>query len=209
MYAVLKSLGSRHNRPRHAAKPGYDPQTRDKMNAMTKVLSFPARGNHIFYAEESDLHLLPILRSAWMLLGKQMRVPTPGTNQKKSIFGAMGIRTGEFLHLMFDRKRATEFIDFLEYIIAHYPTGKIHTILDNFSVHKAQSVQARLANNPRVKLYFLPSCMPQLNPIEKAWQHMKAYVTANRLYGSMAALVDAVNAFFEQLTPSMVQTLAA
>jgi len=37
---------------------------------------------------------------------------------------------------------------------------------------------------------------------------MKAYVTANRLYGSMAALVDAVNAFFEQLTPSMVQTLA-
>jgi hypothetical protein len=38
---------------------------------------------------------------------------------------------------------------------------------------------------------------------------MKAVVTANRLYGSMAALVAAVNSFFEQLNPSRVQTLAA
>jgi transposase len=51
--------------------------------------------------------------------------------------------------------------------------------------------------------------MPQLNPVEKVWWHMKAVVTANRLYGSMAALVDAVSAFFEQLSPSRVQTLAA
>jgi len=51
--------------------------------------------------------------------------------------------------------------------------------------------------------------MPQLNPVEKVWRHTTAAVTANRLYGSMAALVDAVNAFFEQLSPSRVQTLAA
>lgn len=38
---------------------------------------------------------------------------------------------------------------------------------------------------------------------------MNAVVAANRLYGSIAALVDAVNAFSEQLCPSRVQTLAA
>jgi hypothetical protein len=52
-------------------------------------------------------------------------------------------------------------------------------------------------------------CMTQLNPVEKIWRHMKAVVTANRLYGSMAALVDAANVFFEQLSPSGVQALAA
>ncbi len=50
---------------------------------------------------------------------------------------------------------------------------------------------------------------PQLNPMEKIWRHMKAVVAANGLYGSMAALVDAANAFFEQLSPSGVQRLAA
>lgn len=72
----------------------------------TKVLSSRVAGDHVIYEDESDLHLLPTLRSAWMPRGKQLRVPTPGTNQKKTVFGAMDIRTGAFMHLIFDRKRA-------------------------------------------------------------------------------------------------------
>ncbi len=121
----------------------------------------------------------------------------------------MDIRTGTFIHPIFDRKRAAEFIEFLEHVVAQYLTGKIHIILDNYGVHKARSVQEWLTGHPRVKLYFLPCYMPQLNPVEKVWRHMKAVVTANRLYGSMAALVDTVNAFFYQPSPSRVQTLAA
>jgi transposase len=209
VYSILRGLGFRHNRPRNAAKRAYDPQAKAKMDAVTEVLSSPVAGNHVIYKDESDIHLLPTLRSAWMPQGKQLRVSTPGANQKKSVFGALDIRIGAFIHRMFDRKRATEFIEFLAYMVAQYPTGKIHIILDNFSTHKARSVQAWLASHPRVKLYSLPCYMPQLNPVEKVWWHMKAVVTANRLYGSMAALVDAVSAFFEQLSPSRVQTLAA
>ncbi len=210
MYGILRGLGFRHNRPRHAAKRAYDPQAKAKMNAITGVLSSRVAGNHVLYEDESDLHLLPTLRSAWMLRGKQLRVPTPGTNHKKSVFGAMDIRTGAFIHRIFDRKRAAEFIEFLDHtVVAQYPTGKTHIILYNFSVHKARSVQAWLTSRPGVNLYFLPCYMPQLNPVEKVWWHMKAVVTANRLYGSMAALVDVANAFFEQLSPSRVQTLAA
>lgn len=205
MHAILKGLGFRHNRPRHAAKRAYDSQAKAKMNAITEVLSSPVAGNHVIYEDESDIHLLPTLRSAWIPQSKQLRVPTPGTSRKRSVFGALDIRTGALIHRIFDRKRATEFIEFLAYIVAQYPTGKIHIILDDFSIHKARSVQGWLASHPRVRLYY----MPQLNPVEKAWRHMKAVVTANRLYGSMAALVAAVVTFFDQLSPSGVQTLAA
>jgi transposase len=66
-----------------------------------------------------------------------------------------------------------------------------------------------LPGHPRVKLYFLPCCKPQLNPVEKIWWLLKAVVTANRLYGLMDALADAVSAFLENLTPSEIQILAA
>lgn len=85
------------------------------------------------------------------------------------------------MYLILDRERAVEFIEFTEHIVCHYPTENIHIILDNFSVHKAPRVQAWLASHPRVKLYFLPCYMPQISPIQKVWQHMKAYVTAKRL----------------------------
>jgi hypothetical protein len=142
MYGILRGLGFRHKRPRHAAKRAYDPQDKAKMNAITEVLSSPVAGSHVIYEDERDIHLLPTLRFAWMPPGRQLRVPTPGANQKNSVFGALGVRIGALIHRIFGRKRATEFIEFLAYIVARYPTGKIHIILGNFSIHKARSVQA-------------------------------------------------------------------
>lgn len=166
---------------------------------MTEVLSSLVAGDHVLYEDESDAHMLPTLGSMWMLRGKQVRVPMPGTNRKKSVFGAMDIRTGALIHLIFDRKRALEFIEFLEHIVSYYSAGKIHIILYNFGVPKARRVKVWLASNPRVKLYFLPCYMSQLNSIEKVWQHMKACASANGLYGSMASLVDAINVFLSSL----------
>jgi len=80
----------------------------------------------------------------------------PGTSQKNSVFGAKGIDTGACMHLICHRKPAVDFIEFLEHIVSHYATGKIHIILDNFNVHKVRSVQGWLANHPRAKLYSLP-----------------------------------------------------
>jgi hypothetical protein len=167
MHNLLRFLGFRHNHPRHAPKPGYDPQAKAKMDAITDVPSSPVAGNHILFEDECNLHLLPTIRAMWMRCGKQTRVPTPGTNQKKSIFGASDIRTGSFIYQIFDRKRSVEFIEFFECIASRCPTGRIHMILDNCSIHKSRAVREWLAKHPRVKLYFLPCYKPQLNPVEK------------------------------------------
>lgn len=54
---------------------------------------------------------------------------------------ALNIRTCGFIRLILDRKRSIEFIEFLEYTAVQYPTGRIHMILDNYSIRKARSVQ--------------------------------------------------------------------
>lgn len=206
---ILVALDFRHNRPRHGPKKAVDPQLKKKLNAILGVLSSKVSGNHVLYEDEADIHLLPAIRAMWMKKGKQVRVPTPGTNRKKSIFGALDIRTGRWLYRIFDRKRTEQFIEFLNYVTRFYPTGKIHIILDNFSIHKAKAVQEWLASHPRVRLYHLPCYMPQLNPVEKIWWRLKAVVAANRLHGTMDALIDAVKTFFELLTASEALTLAA
>lgn len=206
---ILMALDFRHNRPRHGPKKAVDPQLKRKLNAILGVLSSRVSGNHVLYEDEADIHLLPAIRAMWMKKGKQVRVPTPGTNSKKSIFGALDIRTGKWLYRILDHKRTEQFIEFLNYVTSFYPTGMIHIILDNFSIHKAKAVQEWLASHPRVRLYHLPCYMPQLNPVEKIWWRLKAVVAANRLYGTMDALIDAVKTFFELLTTSETLTLAA
>ena len=93
--------------------------------------------------------------------------------------------------------------------IERFEKEGIDCLLHNFSIHKAKAVQEWLASHPRVRLYYLPCYMPQLNPVEKIWWRLKAVVAANRLHGTMGALIDAVKTFFELLASSEALTLAA
>lgn len=63
--------------------------------------------------DESDVHLLPPLRATWMTSGKQVRIPTPGTNKKKAIFGGMDVLNGEWFYHICDKKRTAEFTEYL------------------------------------------------------------------------------------------------
>jgi len=56
----------------------------------------------VLYEDECDIHLLPPLRAMWMKKAKQVRIPTPGTNDRRSIFGALDIRTGTWVYQIFD-----------------------------------------------------------------------------------------------------------
>ncbi len=48
----------------------------------------------LFFADELDIALLPKVGSQWMPKGEQVEVPTPGTNEKRYLAGALDIATG-------------------------------------------------------------------------------------------------------------------
>ena len=51
--------------------------------------------------------------------------------------------------------------------------------------------------------------MQQLNPVEKIWWQLRGVVAANRLYGTLDALIDVVEMSLKELTESEALTLAA
>ena len=67
-------------------------------------------------------------------------------------------------------------------------TKKIILALDNYSVHKTKTVHDFLKEHAaRLRLVFLPTYSPWLNPIELFWRHLKKQVLPNRFFESIAA----------------------
>lgn len=68
-------------------------------------------------------------------------------------------------------------------IEALYPTLRIiHVFLDNARYHHAKLVQDWLAQpGRRVRLHFVPTYCPHLNPIERLWGLMHKHLTYNQL----------------------------
>jgi transposase len=156
----------------------------------------------LLYLDECDLHLLPVIRACWMK-GPRLRVPTPGQNAKRALFGALDARTGRLHHLVRPRKRAAQFVEFLEALAVAYPVGEVILVLDNVITHDAKLVRAWLARpeHARFRFLWLPKYSAhEHNPIERVWGLMKDAVAANRLHGSIDLLVEEADRFFATTT---------
>jgi len=172
-----------------------DPATPLKLRLIEWALASAAV---VLYLDESDLQLLPVIRAMWMR-GPRVRVPTPGQNAKRTIFGALDARTGALHHVLRPRKRAVDFIAFLDHLARAYPSGEVVLVLDNVITHDAKIVRAWLARpeHARFRLRWLPKyAAHEHNPIERVWGLLKDAVAANRLQGSIEALVAEAERFF-------------
>jgi transposase len=191
----LKAAGWRWARPRlapasHAPGPQrkVDPATPFKLALIEATLATTAT---VLYLDESELHLLPLVRAMWMK-GPRVRVPTPGQNAKRTIFGALNARSGALHHLIRPRKRAADFVAFLDHLAQVYPVGAVALVLDNVITHDAKLVRQWLARpeHARFRLLWLPKYTAhEHNPIERVWGLLKDTIAANRLHGSIDALV--------------------
>lgn len=76
-------------------------------------------------------------------------------------------------------------------------------VVDNFRIHQAKAVQAWLsAHRTRLRLYFLPTYSPRLNPIERVWRHFRRNVTDNHFFRTLVRLMAAVEAFISEMAES-------
>ena len=186
-----------------------DPQKAAKQWQIAQAVIEAGPEATVLYADESRIQLLPLVRAMWHWVGTQIRVPTPGSNVTRSLFGALNINTGQWTYLVRSKTCKEDFIAFLEHLLAVYATGPIILIVDNYSSHTATLVKAWLAEQPRLQLLYLPTYCSHLNPVENIWLRLKGQIAANRLYGSIHRLLDCVACFFDAMTPEMALAWAA
>ena len=88
-------------------------------------------------------------------------------------------------------------------IEAMYPGKRlIHVFLDNARYHHAKLVQQWLARSGcRVRLHFIPSYCPHLDPIERFWGLMHRHCTHNKCYAEFKDFTRVVLTFLRETVP--------
>lgn len=206
----LHQMGWRWARPRLAPARKPDPEAEAKQGILAQAQEQARLGlAHLLYLDESDLHLLPLIRAMWMK-GPRRRVPTPGTNRRRAFFGALDASSGCWFSADHERKLAVHFVAFLHRLAEAYPTGPVYLALDNAPTHTAKVGQRWLAAHPRVQALWLPKyAAHEVNPVERIWGLMKSAVAADRLAGSIEELTAAARSFFADLAPHPVKLPSA
>src|SRR5260221_2236187 len=128
-------MGWRWGRPRLAPARKPDPAAEGKAAALAQATGAAAQGMApLLYLDESELHLLPLVRAMWMK-GRRMRIPPPGTNARPAFFGALDAVSGRRVRADHNRQLAIQFVSFLEQLAAAYPPGLLLPALYLVSRH--------------------------------------------------------------------------
>jgi transposase len=63
--------------------------------------------------------------------------------------------------------------------------------------------------NSRIQVHFLPPRSPNLNPIERLWKVMHAYVSNNKCYAKFSDFKKALFNFFDSSIPKIKDELVS
>lgn len=132
-----------------------------------------------------------------------------GRPERRTLFGAVNLKTGKLFNQIVERGNTGTFYEFLQLILHRNPRGTIVLILDNVRFHHAKALRAFRKTRPRLRFLFLPPYQPQLNPQEMVWQIMRRNVTHNRYYKTFSAEQRAARKFFKKQTIKFLNTPAS
>ena len=162
------------------------------------------RAVRVFCEDESRFGLLPVQRRRITLTGVKPVGPVQYQFENFYVYGAVEPTTGESFFLELPQLNSTNFQIFLTEFAHHYQDSLNIVFMDNGSCHKAKS----LVMPANMVCLFGPPYSPELNPIERLWQALKA-----QLAWLLVAPIDALEAYVERLlqqyTKAAIQSLTA
>ncbi|WP_190760127.1 IS630 family transposase [Microcoleus sp. FACHB-68] len=118
------------------------------------------------------------------------------------LYGAVEPATGESFFLQLNHVDTECYQRFLDEFSRAYPDSLNVIQVDNGRFHKSKN----LLVPENVILLFQPPYCPELNPIERLWEHLKADLKWAS-FQTLAQLQTKVDQLLAQLTPQMIASI--
>jgi transposase len=206
---LLHRLGMEHHRPQEIARK-LDPAKQRAFIAFYAALLTQMQADDVVLFGDA-VHPLHEVRpvGCWAPAGTALAVQQTSGRDRLNVHGAIDLETGRTCMLETASVDALSTIRLLIAISLAYPNKRlIYVFLDNARYHHAKAVQEWLAQpGCRIKLQFIPTYCPHLNPIERLWGQMHKNVTHNRCHERFADFKAAVMTFLDKTVPENWHTM--
>ena len=203
LIALLHRLGLEYHKPNVIPRKLDEEKQKAFIEGYEKLLNSLGDDEAVLFADA--VHPTHAARpvGCWAPSQEKLAIEQTSGRQRINIHGAIDLETGQTRMIEALTIDAASTIRLLQSIEAFYPMlALIHVFLDNARYHHAKLVQEWLAlPGRRIKLHFIPTYCPHLNPIERLWGLMHRNVTHNKCYATCAQFADATLSFLREKVP--------
>ena len=157
----------------------------------------------LFFFDESRFGTHSKLGNGWFAKGSRTQIKVSLGFKNFYLYSAVSPQDGEDLTLIMPQVNSKCMNVFLAQMAIHLGDRATILVLDGAGWHKANNLN--IPNN--ITLIFLPPYSPELNPVERLRQYLKQHTIKNKIYESIAALIDTVARFITSLERATVASI--
>lgn len=156
----------------HSPDPAYDAKKAHIARALALARAHPTRVT-LIYGDEAGCYRQPTLAPCWFPCREEPTAPlSHRANTRYRLCGGLDAVTGRVVSVTGSKIGIAKLLDFLRALRAAYPERYLFLVWDNWPVHAHDAVLAE-AKRLRIRIIWLPTYAPWLNPIEKLWRWLK------------------------------------
>lgn len=142
--------------------------------------------------DETSINLETGISYDWMPTNTRNMIKTNHRAEKDCVIGGVSPKTGDTLFIQTDKIDSETVSMFIQKLSENYSKYQNILILDNASYHVAQGTED-FPVPTNIKLFYLPTYSPDLNPIERLWKYFKDKFINNKFFENIYQLRNTVN----------------
>jgi transposase len=150
----------------------------------------------VWVLDEARYGLHSITRRCWGLKGERTVVPRQQKFAWGFVYGAVEVMSGKSEFLLMPTVNLTAHEAFLQHL-ALSDEESHHVVIQDQAGFHYRSKDARLPE--RVHILSLPPYSPELNPVEKLWNHLKD-VLCNQVFKTLQEIEEAIGVWTNAAT---------
>ncbi|WP_265035308.1 MULTISPECIES: IS630 family transposase [unclassified Wolbachia] len=196
---LMKKLGFTYITPR----PAHYKQEEFKKN-LNEIVE-KNQQKEVFFFDESRFGTHSKVGHGWFKKGSRTQVKVKIGRENFYLYSAINPRNGDDVSLLAPHVNTDCMNIFLEQMSKDLGTREAFLIMDCASWHRSKG----LKTPENITIIYLPPYSPELNPVERFWQHLKDNLIKNKMYDSIKLLENAVSEFIRDITESSIKTICS
>jgi transposase len=121
------------------------------------------------------------------------------------LYSAVELGKGEHFTLEISHVNTNCMNVYLEELAKAYPRDEILLVMDGAGWHRSKE----LIIPKNIEIVHLPPYSPELNPVERFWEHIKRHTIRNKVYSTLTEIKDCVAMFVNSLLKESLKSLCS
>ena len=150
----------------------------------------------LMFEDEAGFGRITDPASCWAPPKKRPSVPFAQIREYKNMYGAVSPIDGECFFMVLDKCDSEHMTQFLAELSKFYRNELILLCLDR-AIYHTSNILVVPAN---IRLFHLPSCTPEMNPVEVLWREIRKIGFKNKIFDSLQSVIDKFYEVVDNLT---------